>query len=344
MGIYSASIEELHFEPTSDCNARCPLCPRTYHQSLLSHPLLKIKSWDKETLETVLNDSLFKHLKTVLINGNFGDIVIHPDPYAIIQTFVDRGYYVRINTNGGAQATDFWRWLGKQPNIKVNFGIDGLQDTHSLYRRNTVFETVINNAKNFISAGGKAVWMMTVFKNNQHQIKDCEKLAKELGFESFEYRISNRHVGDLSIVDKNFDHQYFLTSKTSDYALGFDKSFYEKGLNNYIDTFGTRDKFLHCNSNIQCYAESKKSIFLSYDKRLWPCCWTAAAFELEQNQIESKDLLNVFYNEYSNDIDFNKVDNYSPSEIFNKIKGFENLKNSWKSSQPCITCQNTCGG
>jgi len=344
MSIYTAPIEKLHFEPTSECNARCPLCPRTYHQSLRTHPLLNRESWDKETLNTVLDDKLFKNLNTVLINGNFGDIIIHPDPRQIIQTFIDREYEININTNGGAQGSDFWKWLGKQSNIKINFGIDGLEDTHSLYRRNTVCKTVLKNAINYINAGGEAVWTMTVFKNNEHQIDDCRKLANTLGFSDFEYRISDRHTGDLSIVDKNFEHEYFLASKTSEYALGFDKVDYEKGLLNYNKTFATREKSLNIKTKIKCTVQNEKSIFLSYDKRLWPCCWTAAAFELEKNKIESRDVLKIFHKDYSSDVDFNKVNKHAPSDIFNNTNGFQLLEKTWKSSQPCITCQNTCGG
>ena len=75
-----------------------------------------------------------------------------------------------LHTNGGARTPEWWSELpiamGK--NHDVIFGIDGLEDTHSLYRVDTDFNKIIENATTFISNGGEAEWHMLVFKHNEH--------------------------------------------------------------------------------------------------------------------------------------------------------------------------------
>ena len=70
---------------------------------------------------------------------------------------------------------------------EIIFAIDGLEDTHSIYRQNTNFEKIINNATAVINSGGVAHWQFIPFKHNQHQIVDVIKLSKKLGFKKIEF-------------------------------------------------------------------------------------------------------------------------------------------------------------
>jgi hypothetical protein len=74
----------------------------------------------------------------------------------------------------------------------VVWGIDGLEDTHAVYRVNTDWNKIISNAKIFIQAGGRARWNMLAFKHNEHQIESCQELSKSLGFEVFEVKHTSR--------------------------------------------------------------------------------------------------------------------------------------------------------
>merc|ERR1711991_170093 len=82
---------------------------------------------------------------------------------------------LKYYTNGGYKSKEWWSV----------FAIDGLADTHHLYRVNTRFERVIENAKAFIEGGGNAQWSFIRFGHNQHQEEQARKLAKEIGFKSF---------------------------------------------------------------------------------------------------------------------------------------------------------------
>jgi len=209
----------LHIEPTTDCNARCPQCMRHSGASPNLKEGLSITEWSAKDIAKTLDDPYFKNLKKVLINGNYGDIVKHTHPKEFINEFLKRNIEVHINTNGGAQHINFWKWLGTN-NVLIEFGIDGLEDTHHLYRRNTRFDVIINNAKCFINEGGTAIWTMNVFRHNEHQVDDCKMLAKELGFKKFKARSSNRFWKDhLDVLDKDYKKLYTIypATKVIDY-------------------------------------------------------------------------------------------------------------------------------
>lgn len=347
--MYNGAIKLLHLEPTSACNARCPQCPRTYGTSLETQPFLKIDEWTAAQLNSVLSDSFFSSLTTVLINGNYGDIVMHSDPKSLIEVMVDRGLGIEINTTGSALSTEFWEWLGEQPNMTVKFGIDGLDDTHHLYRRNTRFSQIIKNAQSYINAGGNAVWIMTLFKHNAHQIDECKKLAAELKFSNFVTRESTRFSArKLSVVDKNFNHSYFIEPFNVDNQrienlvdyLGSD--WYHKHLNyEYVSTL-SREKSKHSGA-ITCQVQENSSVYLSYDKRLWPCCYTAIGFEQGYVQNVMYDsIIDIFKTDIQNDFYFNDVLHHSIDSIVNTTKLFERIVKTWDTTDVCTSCALNC--
>lgn len=348
-GIYKFSVKKLHFEPTSACNARCPQCPRTFNTSFNTNPFLKIEEWSATDLDTVLSNAFFKDINNILINGNYGDIVMHTDPRSIIEVFVKRGYFVDINTNGSAQSLDFWKWLGQQPNIMVRFGIDGLHDTHSLYRRNTNFFRVIQNAQAYISEGGNARWVMTLFKHNAHQITDCEKLAKELGFSQFYSRESIRFSAKkLSISDKDFNHEYYLEPYNINNQIITKEV--ERAGKNWYEEHSDKDLLttiehpvISYDDEVSCMSQHEDSVFLSYDKRIWPCCHTAIGFEQTYKQYMMHDtLVDIFQENLNKDFNFNNVLKHPIDEIINTFGIFKKIEESWNTKSVCTSCIKNC--
>ena len=310
---------------------------------------MDIDEWDSNDLEKVMSDPFFKDITTVLINGNYGDIIMHSDPKSIINVFLKRGLTVDINTNGGALGSEFWKWLGEQPNVTVRFGIDGLSDTHHLYRRNTNFSKVIQNAKTFIDAGGNARWVMTLFKHNAHQVQECEELAKTLGFSQFFSRESMRFSAKkLSVSDKKFNHLYYLepydennqtiTQEVADY----DHQWYEMHKNREIVKTMKHPKVAY-DDEILCIADVEDSVFLSYDKRLWPCCHTAIGFEQAYKHNTMHDsLIDIFKDDLSNDYYFNNVLHHTIDEIVNTKQIFKKIENTWNTPNVCTSCAMNC--
>ena len=89
-----------------------------------------------------------------------------------------------VITNGSVRSVDWWRQLAKVT-TSVRFGIDGLSDTHKIYRQNANWSMIIRNAKAFIEAGGYAIWDYLVFGHNEHQIEEARSLSEKLGFKEF---------------------------------------------------------------------------------------------------------------------------------------------------------------
>jgi MoaA/NifB/PqqE/SkfB family radical SAM enzyme len=348
-GIYNnLPITKLHFEPTSACNARCPQCPRTFGTSFNTHPLLNIQEWNSTELETVLSHDFFKNITNVLINGNFGDIVMHSDPKSLIEVFLKKQLTVSINTNGGALSAEFWKWLGSQPSVRVNFGIDGMEDTHAIYRRNTNFKKIIQNATEYINAGGNARWVMTLFKHNAHQVDECRNLATWLGFNEFVARESFRFDSKLlSVSNKDFEHEYFIEPYTIDDSITeeiriLDSQWYSDRQDvGFIKTL--RHDRDHFSDQVTCIAKHERSVFLSYDKRLWPCCHTAIGFEqaFKHNSMYDS-LIDIFKKNIKKDYYFNNVLKNSIDDIVHVMGIFKNIENTWNTGAVCTSCVMNC--
>jgi len=190
-----SDVRKLHVEISALCNAACPQCARYPTASYYEHP--NIKSTDVWTLEQVkqkLPPEDLSLIEEYLINGTVGDFITNRDALEIVEYIAQCSptAEILINTNGSARTDEFWTSLAHVPNVTVNFGIDGLADTHELYRRQTDWLRIMHNAAIYIAAGGRAEWIMTVFAHNQHQVEDCKALALQAGFARFTARHSDR--------------------------------------------------------------------------------------------------------------------------------------------------------
>jgi MoaA/NifB/PqqE/SkfB family radical SAM enzyme len=111
---------------------------------------------------------------------------MHPDFLDILRDFRKKNptLWLYIHTNGGVHDTNYWAEIANIMNGygQIDFGIDGLEDTLHLYRKNVKYHKVIENAQSFIRAGGRAQWNFIVFKHNEHQVSTVKNLSKALGF------------------------------------------------------------------------------------------------------------------------------------------------------------------
>jgi MoaA/NifB/PqqE/SkfB family radical SAM enzyme len=174
-----------------------------------------------------------------------GDPAAAKDTLEIFKYFrtVNPNITLGMNTNGGLKSPKWWGELAKvmnKPNDYVVFSIDGLKDTNHIYRRNVIWERVIENAKSFIDNNGSAHWDMLVFKHNEHQVNIAENVAKDLGFTWFRAKVSKRH--------------------TSVPAEGIDPPLY------------WQDPVVE-SKEIDCYALKENSIYVDAQGKFNPCCW-----------------------------------------------------------------------
>jgi MoaA/NifB/PqqE/SkfB family radical SAM enzyme len=170
------------------------MCARNHHGGI-ENPLLKVSDIDLDLFKKSIPETLIKQLYSITLCGNFGDPLLNKDLIPIIEYIAAANADVRldIHTNGSLRNTQWWENLAKSltTNSLVQFGIDGMADTHEIYRVGTSFSKIIENAKAFIDAGGKARWNFITFKHNEHQLEEARALSKEMGFESFRAHTSD---------------------------------------------------------------------------------------------------------------------------------------------------------
>jgi MoaA/NifB/PqqE/SkfB family radical SAM enzyme len=178
-------IKWLHAEPSTRCNAWCSSCSRNKQGHGLTDFVLE--DLDPDRLEQIVDK--LPNLTVVQFCGNLGDPCASKQIDRQLKIIKDRDLELQIHTNGSLRSKDWWHNLARMfgDRLTVWFAIDGLEDTHKIYRQATNWNKIIENAKSFIDAGGNAVWQFIPFAHNEHQIKDCMKLSTSMGFTKFEF-------------------------------------------------------------------------------------------------------------------------------------------------------------
>ena len=232
-------LKSIEFELANKCNAKCPQCPR-YTKGRLLQGLNK----DELSLQDIkqsIDTTIISGLVSVIFKGTTGDPIIAKDFLNIVQHFKQHNPKIKvwIATNGGLHNDAYWQRLAEILNSydKVVFGIDGLADTHSMYRIGTDYDKVLANAKTFIAHGGNAHWQFIKFQHNQHQWHDCEQLSQQLAFSNFITLHSDRNFVETSL--------YPADDQTVRVPTG-------------------------C---VSCMSVNKKELFVYADGSVYPCCY-----------------------------------------------------------------------
>ena len=260
-----SKIKHLHMEFSSLCNARCPQCPR----NLFGYPFNMGYVETNLTLELVkksFTPQFISQVDAVLVNGNLGDFTSNLESLDIIEylKLCNPNIKIRISTNGSARNSLFWGELAKFA-YEVQFCLDGLEDTHHLYRQDTDYNKILQNAKTFMDAGGRAIWKMIRFDHNQHQIEQCRELSKNLGFADFYLIDDGRNIGP--VFDRNGKIVHIMGNWTGDTIIEnliADKSNPNKEFFIPPHAIGT---------TYNCFSQREKSIYISADGKVYPCCY-----------------------------------------------------------------------
>lgn len=281
-----ANINRVHVELTTRCNARCPMCPRNYRGSDYNggYPVTELSleqfkqifqpDFLQQLKPPVLPNDGFAHRHTkfygVNFNGNLGDFALARDALEIVKYLVDHGVWVNINTNGSARTRSWWQQLA-MPGVTVGFALDGLADTHSLYRQDTNWHTVIENAQAFIDAGGHAIWRFIPFDHNRHQQAECQALSQKMKFARFEIVYDGRDSGPVFSRSGEYLYQIGPDTRPPEHVPQV-----KDLLHNHQTWFNHRTIRIEkdrADLELNCQHKLQQEIYVAADGSVYPCCY-----------------------------------------------------------------------
>tara|TARA_A200000159_G_C7327967_1_gene341784 strand:- start:787 stop:1836 length:1050 start_codon:yes stop_codon:yes gene_type:complete len=276
---WQSKVHNFQFDVTSHCNARCGACVRNQDGGD-TEPELALNHFNMDLWKRLCEeDTKGWYIGQLALNGNWGDPMMHPDLIDMVKIWIDNHpeTFINIHTNGSMRGEKFWTDLAKQlrkyPAHQVNFAVDGLEDTHHIYRRKTDFKKIIQNIKSFNEAGGSGRIIMTLFEHNQHQVEELKNLAKTLKCRQFVARHSHQY-GDIKINDK--DENYIIKkSNAKEQEVWFEEN--EISISdqddadhwNHISKLLEDSKFMN---ETKCPWYNAGEIQIDPFGTVWPCC------------------------------------------------------------------------
>lgn len=277
--------------------------------------------------QKIFDADFLSQIQHIKFNGNLGDFGLARDAISIVDYVLSASSArITIETNGSMRTRDWWAHLAND-RVHVLFALDGLQDVHHLYRQDTNWTKVIENAKSLIEHGGNAYWKMIPFEHNRHQIPDCEKMARQLGFRQFLLWDQGRNRGPVFTRDGLFSHWLGEPEGQTEILQNRLDSHYrsiQKAL-----TFYPRQP-----TSIDCQHLKIKEIYVAADGSIYPCCFLGffpSTMDLPDN---------------ANINGLMAQNNALVHGLEKSLQWFENVYRSWHVDQgqrPLQTCVRVCG-
>jgi MoaA/NifB/PqqE/SkfB family radical SAM enzyme len=335
-----SDIRRLEIGLTSLCNAGCPLCSRHVYGTSTVRNELPLGSMTYENFKKVTDElgSLTNNIELTL-GGVYGDPIACPSILDILKYAVNFYKKITVDTNGGIKSVDFWKELGvlsqlHDNKLEVKFSIDGLSDTNSLYRINTSYEKIMDNARNFINAGGYASWKFIVFKHNEHQIDTAKKLSKEMNFKKFRILHTNRFPNG----GKQFVESDAYSNKINSVVHYVTKSGFLLEPSSLAEV-SNKEQRIADKTIINCKSIEQGYLYISHDFKLWPCCYFDGVRIYDNNFKYYWNNVTSIYGQ-----EFNDLNKLSIQQILNSEYFINYLPEGWSGNKPrCQECFNICG-
>jgi organic radical activating enzyme len=218
-------INGFHIEPTNICTLKCPGCARTrfinqWPQHWKNHSL------DVDQLLNFLDVDLTN--KKLVLCGNYGDPIYHPDFIGFVKRLKDRGAVLSITTNGSYKTQDWWKELVSNLSSLdlINFSVDGTPDNFTKYRVNADWNSIKVGMEVVAQSSCDSSWKYIPFAFNQLDIESVEQLSQSIGIKNFRVEFSDRFdeqthelIPDTSLIGSRYIPQVEWKSNVSNSKL-----------------------------------------------------------------------------------------------------------------------------
>jgi MoaA/NifB/PqqE/SkfB family radical SAM enzyme len=174
-------------ETTNFCNLKCPFC--LTGKGISGGRSVKNMNFEeaKKILDQIGDYIYFLQMYT------WGEPLLNPDIFKIIEYAKKKNIYVMISTNAMAMSPMNNRRLLESGVDYIVVAIDGgSQETYQRYRKGGDYSKVVTNVKDLLSQREQCKdsspfveWQYIVFRHNEHEVYDVEQKAYRLGVDKF---------------------------------------------------------------------------------------------------------------------------------------------------------------
>ena len=290
-------LKSIHVELTDKCNAKCPSCVRRLSGGQLN-PIIKNIELGISYFKNQLGKEFCSNVDFWNFCGTKGDPIASSQLLEIIMFLQDcnPNVGITVHTNGGLRDKKWWSDLGKTlvntKNSYVVWGIDGLEDTNHLYRRNVNWNKLWENLNAYLDAGGPSIWQFLIFDHNKHQLEEVKQICKEksitldvkypFGFHYKKDQISNTtEITPLRVYDNDGNFSYNILPHDAYEPNTVIVPIHPNEMNvtyNKINKDTTLTNNIKLGDyQIQCRIGSTTSdLYIDSDGALIPCCFIGA--------------------------------------------------------------------
>jgi sulfatase maturation enzyme AslB (radical SAM superfamily) len=257
------------------------MCPRNNHGGSERSHIRNTDITIEQFKEWFPVNFLYNNVSFVYACGNNGDPIIAKDCLEIFRYMRENckpGTGLSIHTNGSLRSKEWWTELagvlGKDGTVV--FAVDGFEGDHELYRRGTSWSKVIENAKAFIQAGGRARADTLIFKHNEGRILELKEYLLGIGFENVNLKPTHRFYGmdKFPVYNRNDTLDYYLEP-----AEG---PLWKKNIPfpNYVRLVDMNEyKKMLQSAKVEPECSKGTTLYINAYGNAYPCCWVGSLVE-----------------------------------------------------------------
>lgn len=175
------------FEVTNICNLKCPFC--LTGKGISGGRDVRHMSYEeaRTIIDAVADTTYLLQLYT------WGEPLLNKDILRIIQYAKQKNMYVMLSTNATAMTPAYNEKLLDSGIDYITVAIDGGSvESYAKYRIGGHYDKVLSNVKNLLQQKRErksrrpfVEWQYVVFRHNEHEVKDTEAMAYEIGINKF---------------------------------------------------------------------------------------------------------------------------------------------------------------